>query len=255
MSYYDKLKLKLQKLLWIQNLCTTFPAFAVVAVSVYLIEWPYSWIVGAIVTMAAAIVVPWIFHSGLRAISGQYNELVNERLRLEKQAREIRTSVQKIYDKYPKRPKGKQFKIAYALNGRELTDFEKVMAIGMKYEGREVFVTAFVRKKKVVRVTASIGSVFQCSNADNPRRWPDHYQRLGCDELRQYHNHPVNRNRTVPSFQDRKSSAKFEEILNPAGISLQSFIIYWNEIYEWRLLKYDAGESTELKYCFDVTNN
>ena len=51
-------------------------------------------------------------------------------------------------------------------------------------ERREVFVTAFMRAGVAVRVTASIGSPYKCAAADNPARWAQHVDRLGCDQIR-----------------------------------------------------------------------
>lgn len=102
-------------------------------------------------------------------------------------------------------------------------------------EVKEVFVTAFMRNGVAVRVTASIGSAYRCSSADNPRRWPDHIRRLGWDEIRHYHNHPTMSNKTSPSETDYESYRKAKSLLGTHAPKLRSFIIYWNQIKEWRI--------------------
>jgi hypothetical protein len=76
-----------------------------------------------------------------------------------------------IFDSYPQRRSGEQFKKAYGLNGRSVKDLEEALAVGMLRERREVFLTAFMRQGRAVRVTASIGSPFRCRASDDPMRW------------------------------------------------------------------------------------
>ncbi|MGH7219210.1 MAG: hypothetical protein ACREI1_02620 [Nitrospiraceae bacterium] len=119
-------------------------------------------------------------------------------------------------------------------------------------ERREVFVTAFVRRGVAVRVTASIGSPFRCSAADNPARWKDHVERLGCDEIRQYHNHPVHNGSTRPSAADIKSSGTLKLLLGPHGSKLHSLIICWNGLREWKVFEYDEAGQHSLYFEFDA---
>ena len=72
------------------------------------------------------------------------------------------------------------------------------------------------------------------------------------DEIRQYHNHPINNNHTRPSIVDHKTSESLKEILGKHKYKLRSFIIYWNEIREWRIMEYDEESKYRPQYEFDV---
>lgn len=166
----------------------------------------------------------------------------------------IRVKVEEIFRKYPSRNKGEQFKRTFELAGKNVRELEESLAVGMAKEGREIFVTAFVRKGVAVRVTASIGSLYQCCAADNPRRWAECLEKLGCDEIRQYHNHPTTSNSTSPSAIDYKTTSSLKKKLGRHASKMRSFIIYWNEIKEWRILEYDETPSHQLVYCFDAAS-
>jgi hypothetical protein len=185
--------------------------------------------------------------SWYRDVSGQLEKVTAEMANLDRAMRQI-------YDRYPRRRKGEQFKRAYDLSGRTVEEFEEALAVGMKHEQKEVFVTAFVNGGKVVRVTASIGSPFRCSNADNPRLWKDHIDRLECDSLLQYHNHSVSNNSTVPSLQDYTTHKRIGEELGRHAGRLKSLIVYWNRINEWRVMEYDADRCW-LSHEFDVAQS
>jgi hypothetical protein len=157
-----------------------------------------------------------------------------------------------VFEKYPHRRKGERFKRAYDLSGRSVRDLEEALSIGMFRERREVFVTAFVRSGVAVRVTASIGSPFRCSAADNPARWRDHVERLGCDEVRQYHNHPVHNGGTRPSPTDVRSCAAIKKLLGPHAPKLRSLIICWNSLREWKIFEYDEAGRNSLHFEFDA---
>jgi hypothetical protein len=162
----------------------------------------------------------------------------------------IRRQVDSIFSKYRKRTKGEQFKKAYCLSGKTLYDLEEALSVGMYREGREIFVTAFMRKGVTVRVTASIGSPYRCSSADNPGKWKYHYARLGCDQIRQYHNHSVHNGKTEPSQADYKMSKVLESIL--CGIEFRSFIICWNAIREWKIIEYSGNGKSWLHFEYDA---
>jgi hypothetical protein len=122
----------------------------------------------------------------------------------------------------------------------------------MYREQREVFVTAFMRRGVAVRVTASIGSPYCCSAADNPARWRDHIERLGCDEIRQYRNHPVHNGSTSPSPTDVKISESLKVLLGPHNAKLRSLIICWNSIREWKVFEYDEAGRYWIHFEFDA---
>ena len=157
-----------------------------------------------------------------------------------------------MFDKYRERRKGEPFKQAYDLTGRSVRDLEEALSIGMYRERREVFVTAFMRRGVAVRVTASIGSHYRCSAADSPARWRDHIERLGCDEIRQYHNHPVHTGTTHPSSTDVKTSRSLKVLLNLHNAKFRSLIICWNSLREWRIIEYDETGRYWIHFEFDV---
>jgi DNA repair protein RadC len=253
MSLYDELSVRLTEVSRIRFLYTSVPVFLAIAMLAYIFPWAHSSGSGVGVICMSILLGPALLRSLLEIFSQRYRRFSRTYSELKATTRGLSEQVQKIYDAHPPRRKGKQFKTAYALNGRDLADFERAMAIGMKFEAKEVFVTAFLRQGKVVRVTASIGSPFRCSAADNPRLWSGHYLRLGCDEIRQYHNHPDYRNHSEPSRQDRRSNAQLQGILEPSDIKLQSFVVYWNEIGEWRTLRYDSNQLTKLEFAYDAS--
>ncbi|RZU98744.1 hypothetical protein [Spiribacter vilamensis] len=156
------------------------------------------------------------------------------------------------FDAFRMRRKGESFKKAYGLAGRGVTSLEEALAVGMYRERREVFVTAFMRSGVVVRVTASIGSLYRCRPADDPAKWRDHIVRLGCDEIRQYHNHPVHNGDTAPSAGDVRSGKQLGKLLGPHAPMLQSFVIYWNQPGEWRIIEYDAKGNYWSHFRFDI---
>jgi hypothetical protein len=79
-----------------------------------------------------------------------------------------------------------------------------------------------------------------------------HIYRLGCDEIRCYHSHPDKNNHTRPSPVDINTAGKVKEMLGSSKDKLRSFIIYWNEINEWRILEYDDQGKHWLIHAFDV---
>ena len=182
----------------------------------------------------------------------RYKALLDDLHKIKSEVSSLRRSVDAVYNKYRLRNKGEQFKRAYELGGKGIKDCEESLAVGMSREKKEIFVTCFMKAEEVVRVTASIGSVFRCSASDDPRRWKQHIERLDCDELRQYHNHPINNNRTCPTLIDHQTSQSLKQILGHHSNKLRSFIIFWNEIREWRLMEYDEKGKHWLIYEFDI---
>jgi len=166
---------------------------------------------------------------------------------------DLRNEVEKIYSIYPQRSKGQQFKSAFQLKGKTLENLEETLAVGMFKEKREVFVTAFMKKNKAVRVTATIGSANRCHNSDDINKWPYYLEKMKCDEIRQYHNHPTTSNKTEPSGMDFFSSKNIVEKFQKKT-AFKSFIIYWNQIKEWRIIQYDHEKNFSVVKVFDIKN-
>lgn len=164
----------------------------------------------------------------------------------------LRGRVVASFDKYEARGKGERFKTAYDLSGKSVRELEEALAVGMYRERREVFVTAFMRRGVAVRVTASIGSPYRCSAADNPATWENHVDRLSCDEIRQYHNHPVHNGKTRPSPADFRTSRSLKSLLGPHGTKLRSLIVCWNGIREWKIFEHDDKGRYWLHFEFDA---
>jgi DNA repair protein RadC len=139
------------------------------------------------------------------------------------------------------RPKGMQFKKYYGLTSPQpLSDFEFLMATGMFCEKKEIFVTAFCKQGIVRRVTASIGSHTRCSSSDNPNMWPSHALELGCDEIRQYHNHPNCNGRKHTSNNDIRTHKLFVNLMKNTDISARSFLIYANYYKGWEIKEFGS---------------
>jgi len=165
---------------------------------------------------------------------------------------DLRDGVEKIYSRYPKRSKGQQFKTAFQLKGKTLDNLEEALAVGLFKEQKKIFVTAFIKENKAVRVTATIGSANRCHNSDDIDKWPYYLEKMKCDEIRQYHNHPTTSNQTEPSGMDFFSSKKIVEKFQTKS-AFKSFIIYWNQIKEWRIMEYDHNKNFGVVKVFDVS--
>ena len=190
--------------------------------------------------IAAAIpVASFLFHHAWKAVFPAYRNWATRSGQIEQEIVRLRARVTGIFASYRERSKGEAFKKAYALVGKSVTQLEEALAVGMHRERREVFVTAFMRAGVAVRVTASIGSPYRCAAADNPARWADHVDRLGCDEIRQYHNHPAHSGTTRPSQTDFRTSRSLRRLLGHQGAKLKSLIICWNALREWKVFEHD----------------
>lgn len=260
MSQYDTLRKRLNKLQRFNLILTLIPTIIIVAIGASIISgddqkvaWGnYPYFIIFLSCLVALLTLPLGLQFAFKQIFPRYRTLLDELHKIQSEVNSLRCSVDAVYDKYRFRNKGEQFKQAYELVGKRAKDCEERLAVGMSREQKEVFVTCFIKAEEVVRVTASIGSVFRCSASDDPRRWQYHAERLCCDEIRQYHNHPVNNNRTCPSPVDHKTSLSLKQILGNHGNKLRSFIIYWNEIREWRIMEYDEKGKHWLIYEFDI---
>lgn len=252
MTRYDNLRCSFSKIRRLQYTATLLPS-GIAGALVASITLQYSDAFGAFLVSGFAIAaLPILLHHLWVSVFRRYDELTSEARRIKEELRSLKQSVDSIYNRYPRRQKGEQFKKAYALSGKTIADLEETLAVGMYFEVKEVFVTAFVVDGTAVRVTASIGSLFRCSASDNPLGWRNHITRLGCDEVRQYHNHPTHNNKTEPSAMDYRSCQSTKRILREHADKLRSFIVYWNEIREWRIMEYDESEEHWLSTIFDV---
>jgi hypothetical protein len=203
-------------------------------------------------TLPALWVAKMAFHHLWIAVFPTYRRWANRSSHITQEIAKLRARVAVIFDGYRERAKGEAFKKAYALAGRSVAQLEEALAVGMYRERREVFVTAFMRAGVAVRVTASIGSPYRCSAADSPARWGEHVERLGCDEIRQYHNHPVHHGTTEPSATDFRTSHRLRQLLGPHAPKLRSLIIFWNGLREWKIIEHDEGSRIWLSYEFDA---
>lgn len=202
--------------------------------------------------LATLVVVPFILHWVWRGAFPAYREWSDRTSQISAEMAALERQIANKFDKYRERRKGERFKQAYDLTGRTVPDLEEALSIGMYREKREVFVTAFIRLGVAVRVTASIGSPYRCSAADDPTRWKYHFQWLQCDEIRQYHNHPCHTGSTSPSAMDVKSSEAIRVLLDPHGAKLRSLIICWNSAREWKVFEYDETGRHWLHFEFDA---
>jgi len=206
----------------------------------------FLWLAGLLVTTS-------LFHYAWRVLFRSYREWSERSAQISAEIAELRRRVSAIFEKYRERRKGERFKAAYVLTGKSLRELEEALSVGMYRERREIFVTAFMRGHVAVRVTASIGSPYRCAAADDPARWAGHLERLGCDEIRQYHNHPVHTGTTRPSLTDLKTSRRLKAVLGPHGPKLRSLIICWNTLREWKVFEHDGEHRHWLGYEFDAS--
>ena len=253
MSRYDVLRSELDGIRRLQIATVALPSLILAALIA--IACLQCSTVGLVVFwfVTAAFVLPFVFHSVWFATSPPYARWTAEAQRITNEIRSLKQAVDRLYDRCAPREKGQQFKKAYHLVNRTVPEFEKALAIGMYFERREVIVTAIVAKGIVWRVTDSIGSDFKCSPADDPRRWKEYVAQLACDEVRQYHNHPDYNNKTQPSDQDYRMHRTLKDLLEKHADKLRSFIVYWNQIREWRIIEYGESQACRLSVVFDMS--
>lgn len=204
------------------------------------------------VGLATLVLLPLILHRVWRFAFPAYRAWSDRSSQIGAAIADLQRRIATVFDKYRERRKGERFKQAYDLAGRPVRELEEALCVGMYRERREVFVTAFMQRGVAVRVTASIGSPFRCSASDNPARWRDHVERLGCDEVRQYHNHPVHNGETRPSPTDVKTTHSLKGLLGPHGAKLRSLIICWNGLREWKVFEHDETGRHWLHFEFDA---
>ncbi len=249
MSKYETLHQELGPLLTRQLLAVMAPAGLL---GIALIAMTDSLGFGLTGTLAILVILPLLLHPLWRVLFPAYRCRADRRTAIRRELRSLERRITTIFAGYRQRQQGEHFKKAYELAGRPVRDLEEALSVGMFRERREVFVTAFMRQGIAVRVTASIGSPMRCSAADNPARWKEHVERLGCDEIRQYHNHPVHHGHTSPSRTDIRTSKTLRTLLGPHGTRLRSLIICWNAAREWKVFEHDTTGKHWLHFEFDA---
>lgn len=252
MSRYDVIQKELTGLRFRQAVATIIPAILLVAflaIDTWSVRSPLLLLT---IIMAAIPLGSLLLHHIWKAVFPAYRQWAARSAQIAGEIAKLRARVVTIFDGYRERNKGEHFKKAYMLGGRSVAQLEEALAVGMFREQREVFVTAFMRTGVAVRVTASIGSPYKCAAADNPARWAEHVNRLGCDEIRQYHNHPVHNGDTRPSPTDFRTSRSLRQLLGSHGPKLRSLIICWNQLREWKVFEHDDGKRHWLCCEFDA---
>lgn len=251
MSRYDLLRKRQNRLQLVNQSVRFIPTVALLTLVTF-----NTWNSIPLLTLSLCcfglLVLPSVFGFAIKLIFPTYRRLLAELHQVESEIIQLGNAIRDLYMKYRERNQGEQFKRTYDLIGKSIAECEERLAVGMSREHREVFVNCFVKGDEVVRVTASIGSIYRCAPSDNPYRWKQHFERLGCTEIRQYHNHPVNNNRTSPSPFDHKTSLSIKQLLGKHGSKLKSYIIYWNQINEWRIIEYDELGKFWLAKEFDI---
>ena len=249
MSQYEVLQAELAPLSRRQHVAIMLPT-VVAAVALGLSASNYR--SGLTLALAALLLLPIPTHYLWRTLFPAYRQHADRRAAIQRELRGLDKRITAIFAGYRERRQGEHFKKAYELAGRPLRELEEALSVGMFRERREVFVTAFMRRGIAIRVTASIGSPMRCSAADNPARWKEHVERLGCDEIRQYHNHPVHDGHTSPSRTDVRTSKTLRTLLGPHGTRLRSLIICWNRAREWKVFEHDTSGKHWLHFEFDA---
>lgn len=231
---------------------TVIPAALIAVVVAVNLAGPKGTLISIALGSVALFTVPLVLHHAWRVLLGRYRLWSDREIQIKAEIAGLRQRVRAIFEKYRERAKGERFKAAYNLTGKVVQQLEESLSVGMFRERREVFVTAFIRNGVAVRVTASIGSPYRCTAADDPARWVQHIQRLRCDEIRQYHNHPQHNGKTSPSPMDFRISRSLRSLLGPHGAKLRSLIICWNEIGEWKVIEHDHEKKYWLCSEFDA---
>ncbi len=238
MSRYEILSVELTRLRARQAVSMMIPA-AGAAFLTYSVASAHFIAISFVAAVVTFVVTPVLFHRAWRFLFRPYRRWSDRSADIAAEIATLRRKVAAIFEAYRERAKGQQFKKAYNLAGKSLSELEEALSVGTYREKREVFVTAFMREGIAVRVTASIGSPYRCSSSDNPARWKQHVERLGCDEIRQYHNHPVHNGKTRPSPMDIRTTGTLQYLLGAHRTKLRSLIICWNGLREWKISEYD----------------
>src|SRR5687767_1773217 len=75
------------------------------------------------------VFLPILLHFLWRRIFGSYRQWVDRSAQLSNEIDAIRHRLTEIFEAYPARRKGEQFKKAYDLNGRSVYDLEEALAV------------------------------------------------------------------------------------------------------------------------------
>jgi hypothetical protein len=254
MTKYEKIHDEINKIRKKRAVILLFPSAAISLISIFISDYLYIEVAGQIGIALLTLFVTGLFFDFI--FKHYFASYKNYSLRSKEIIKEIlvlRDKINKIYGKYQGREKGQQFKKAYELSGRSVEQFEEAVSVGMLKEKNEVFVTAFMRNGTVVRVTAAVGNPGSCSPADNPLKWKEHIEKLKCEGIRQYHNHPTLSGKTRPSPDDCRSHKAFIGYLESYGDKFRSFIVFWNNIGEWKIMEYDDAGKYWLVKELDVS--
>jgi len=250
-SCFDRISKEKQKLEF-QTTWINFTIAALLSLGFYLVISKLNILVEFFLFIISSMVFSFFFHKVRSFVSDKYKEKIDRIKWIDEKTIELRQQVDNIYSKYPSRKNGQQFKTAFSLVGKSLMKLEETLAAGMFKEGKEVFVTAFMKNNRALRVTATIGREGYCFNSDDLKKWSNHFNRLKCDEILQYHNHPVTNNSTKPSAVDCSTTRTIKNILGKNADKLKSLIIFWNQIAEWRVLEYDESGKYEIVRSLDA---
>jgi hypothetical protein len=250
MSRYELLHEELNRIRARQFLSSLIPALIIGILVGSVVRNTCAISISITISVITILVGVILSHHLWRIMSVWYANLCDRAKIITCEIHSIQKQVDSIFSKYRERMKGERFKKAYHLSGKTLYELEEALSVGMYREQCEIFVTAFMRKGVTVRITASIGSRYRCSPADKLGNWEYHSERLGCDQIRQYHNHSVHNGKTQPSQMDYKTSKVLESVLN--GIEFRSFIIYWNAIREWKVIEYSGDGKSWLYFEYDA---
>ncbi len=249
MTRYEALRAEQRDLRERRTAVLALPALA--AITAILIA-GFAFLPALGLALGAVFAVPFALDRLLRAVWPAYRGWAARAAEITRDIATARSHVASVFGRYRERKRGEPFKSAYELAGRDTRALEEALAVGMHREGREVFVTAFMREGRALRVTASIGSPFRCSAADDPSRWAGHVERLGCDEVRQYHNHPEHGGHTRPSRADLRANAALRRLMGAHHDKLRSFVLCWNRIGEWRVFEYGPGAEPRIESEYDA---
>lgn len=192
------------------------------------------------------------FFYWLLSKSSKFRQLIHNFGDLEYLHQSARAAMDQHYSQYPIFSTEDSFENLYQLNGKTIDEFEKAMVAGMWYCAREVFVAAFIKNGVVIRVSANVGDLVSCGPGEDVCTWVSLCKQMNCDYVRVYHNHPEFNNNTGSSEADRHFLATLESILDPKGIAIHAFIVYWNQVGEWKLMQFGSERYIATIKYFDA---
>jgi len=191
----------------------------------------------------------------LKIIFSNYRIRRKKEFELVDKIEKLKQKINETINSFKKREKGQQFKKAYNFIGYDICKFENNLAFAMLLEKKEVWVVALCKKNTVVKVLATIGSVHSCKPSADLKKIKEYAKNNDCDEIRHYHNHPIYKNRTEPSPPDIAFNKNYCDYLLEMKDIFKTFIIFWNAIYEYRILEYFDNGKSKIYYFFDISKN